>query len=238
MYLRVAALSVVLNGCYFVAMPKRVPRIEQPTLPEDAFLEVETDVKKVRQGYTEKIEVCPKGSRSGCIDERRQKSRTVAVNTARATVDGNPISVGAVAMAASDEFRSDTAKLRGVTSSCKRGRMVMTVGGLALSSSFFLLNVGFADPPNRGAQIGGIAAVGAGAALMALGRFAFGGQNCDEAKSLYRKWEGVYRDPDATTVGGDSAELLELLAKKFNRDRARTAPTADVPTEHESTEEP
>ena len=238
MYLRVAALSVVLNGCYFVSMPKSVPRIEQPTHAEDAFLEVETDVKNVRQGYTEKIEVCPKGSRSGCTDERRQKSRTVAVNTARATVDGNPISVGAVAMAASEEFRSDTAKLRSVTSSCKRGRMVMTVGGLGLSSSFFLLNVGFADPPNRGAQIGGIAALGAGAALMALGRFVAGGQNCDEAKSLYRKWDGVYADPDATTVAGERAQLLESLAKKFNRRRREEAPTAKLPIEDEATEEP
>ena len=231
MHLRVAALSVVLTGCFYVSMPPKVPRIEQPQLAEDAFIDVETDIKNESRSYTEKIEVCPKGSRSNCHDERRQKHRTVAVNVARATVDGTPISIGAVAMASSDVFRKDTERLRGITASCKKGRIAMTIGGLGLTSSFFLLNVGFAEPPNRGYQIGGIAALGAGAAIMALGRFALGGQDCDEAKTLYRKWAGVYADPDDSSVKGNRAELLEALAKKFNRDRARSEPRADAEVE-------
>ncbi len=236
--IRIVVLGFVaqLAGCYVMKLPPSVPKVDRPTIAKDSFLELETGRANETRYYTENSKHCHKGD---CIDVKTDRRKNVRVKVAAATLDGNPISIGQVAAAASPEYVSDTEKLRPLTSSCKRGRIVMMGGGVFLTAAYFLLQAGFRkDEPNRAAAIGGVAALGAGVTGMALGRFAFGGQHCNEAEKLYSKWATVYYSPDATTVKKGSAEMLELLVDKFNRDReAARARSADAEVEAAPIEE-
>ncbi|HEU0029851.1 MAG TPA: hypothetical protein VFQ53_04405 [Kofleriaceae bacterium] len=218
------------TGCFVAQMPKKVPEVNAPKLAPDAFIDVHTDVATESRGYTERSDVCSGGS--DCVQIRTHKRKNVLVNTATATVDGAPVTIGQVAMATSPEFVADDARLRSATSHCRRGRLVMMAGGLGLTAAYFLLNAGLgANPKDPALTAGGIAAGGGGLAVMALGRFALGGQDCGTAEKLFDKWSGVYEDPSSTEVREDRAKLLEALVEKFHHDhpRAQQATTDDAP---------
>jgi hypothetical protein len=219
--LALAWVAAQLAGCFVFSMPPSVPKVKQPTLAPDVFLEANARSVNQRSSRRETSTYCSSGS---CTDISTRVPTTIQVRVASPTVNGNPISIGEVAAAASPEYVSDTQSAREMTSKCKRGRIIMTAGGLGLTAAYFLLQMGYrSDEPNKGAAIGGWAALGGGLAGIAGGHFVFGGQYCNDAKEIYRKWSPIYEDPGATKVESDRAELVEVLVDKFNQDRARVA---------------
>ena len=110
-------------------------------------------------------------------------------------------------------------------------------GGVLLTAAYFLLQVGFGgEQRNTPYAVAGVGALGGGVTSIVLGRFAFGGQDCGDAEELYGKWSPVYRDPNAIVVKHKSAEMLEMLVAKFNRDREAAAARAQSTTPAESEE--
>jgi hypothetical protein len=227
-----ASLTVSLSGCLLVKMPPKIPGVERPNLPPDKFIEVEegsvveTATKRVKTGET-----CLKGSgRSSCYEDIKFVKKSYNVRVAAATIDGAPLSIGDVAVAASPEYVRDTEKLQDLRGGCKRGRILMGAGATGLAVAYMLLQASTnKDNPNHGNYaIGGWAAAGAGVVGLAGGKFVFGGQHCDPANKIYRKWYPVYRDADATQVRGeDEVRLLRDLAARFNRDRKAAEITSE-----------
>ena len=213
----ILSLLVAVQGCFVMPLPPKVPAIARPTLPADTFIDVDSGTVRGTVRVTDKADVCAKGGRD-CVEVRTHRKESIRVRVASASIDGKPLSIGEVAAAADPKFLTDNQALRELTSNCRRGRAVMMGGGLGLTAAYFLLQLGFRDDdPSKPAAIGGIAAAAGGLALLALGRFAFGGQDCEPADKLRSAWAPVYRDPDATTVRSDHARFLEELADKFNR---------------------
>lgn len=234
-----AGVAAQLAGCFVFSMPPSVPKANKPTLGPDTFLEANTDYESRRSSRGETTRVCSGGD---CSSYTTYKPTTITVRVAAPTANGNPISAGEVAALASPEYVRDTETARAMTSKCKRGRILMTAGGVALTTAFVLLSIGYnKENPNRGAAIGGFAAAGAAVAGLVGGRYFAGGQYCDDAKELYRKWAPIYADAGATKLERDSAEMVETLIEKFNKDRERVAKPAaedsrdnvDEPTETE-----
>src|SRR5262245_39074187 len=226
-----AVLVLVLTpGCFVWSMPEKVPTIRQETLPPDTFLDLQIGSERERHAYTEHSDVCSHGD---CVQVNTTKHNSVDVETATATADGQAVPISKVAVSASPEFVGDTAHLRELTSHCKRGRIVMTLGGLGLTAAYFLLQVGYGDPHRPAYIAGGFAALGGGLGTIGAGRFALGGQDCGKAEELYAKWSPIYEDPEATTVKRRSAEILAALVEKFNKEHgaAARAPAEDAPAE-------
>lgn len=217
----IATSCVVLAGC-LASLPPSVPGTSRPQLPEDKFLEVEAYTKTVAVSYTKKMgEDCVKGT-NDCIEHRERRTKDVDVRVASATIDGRPLTIRDVAVAASPDFVSDTNRAGGLTSGCKRGRVMESIGGTAIIVGLTLLQRAFDhDNPNRNMAIGGYATLGGGIFSLGGGWLVFGGQHCGEAAAIYRRWEPIYDHSDETKVTGDAAEMLEVLVKKYNVDRAK-----------------
>ena len=233
-----AGLAAQLAGCFVFSMPSAVPKVNRPNLPPDAFIEANAGLERQRSSRRDTSTVCTGGS---CTDYTVRTPTTILVHVAEPTVNGNPITVGEVAAAASTEYVSDTERARGLTSSCKRGRIVMTAAGLVATGAFVLLSIGYnKENPNQAAAIGGIAAAGAGVGGLLLGRYVVGGQNCDAAEEIYRKWQPIYQYANKTKVERDSAKMLEVLVDRFNEDRARVAKPDPEPADESAdpTDEP
>ncbi|MBA2538305.1 MAG: fasciclin domain-containing protein [Deltaproteobacteria bacterium] len=246
----IVSLSISLSGCLFVKLPPKIPATTRPNLPPDKFIQVEegtvveTATKRVKTGET-----CPKGRpRSECLEDIKFVNKAYDVAVATATIDGTPLSIGDVAVAASPEYVTDTETLRDLAAGCRRGRILMSAGVAGLAAAYFLLQVGYnKDDPNRSYQVGGWAALGAGVVGLAGGKFVFGGQQCDPGTKIYRKWYPVYRDADATQVRGeDEVKMLRDLAARFNRDRNAASiarqptsrPTSPTTSQPDSSEQP
>ena len=222
------AFIATAPGCFTFSMPPKVPTVEQTQLPPDTFLDLEIGSARERHGYTEKSDVCSRGG-SDCVEVRTRKHEILTVRTATATADGKPVKISTVAVSASPEFVADTQHLRSLTSHCKRGRIVMTLGGLGLTAAYFLLSAGYANERKPAYIVGGFAALGGGFAVMGAGRFMLGGQDCKTAEELYAKWSPIYEDPDATTVKRRTAEMLATLVDKFNQDHAAARAQSEQP---------
>lgn len=227
------------TGCMIMAAhTPDVPSTARPTLPDDQPIQLESDVVQETRNYKVTTgETCFKGT-SDCVVSRENRSKRVNVSVAEASVDDAPISIGKVAVAASPEYVKDTDTLRGAVSACKRGKIIVAAGWIAATGAYLLLNRAYGvDPVNRSEQIGGFAALGAAVVGVGGGYFLFGGQRCGEIKEIYRRWKPVYTAADDSKVRGESAEMLEKLVEKFNRDHARAAstpmpaPEADVTTD-------
>ncbi|HEY5937184.1 MAG TPA: hypothetical protein VIU61_21185 [Kofleriaceae bacterium] len=219
--LALTGLAAQLAGCFVFSMPPSVPKVNRPNLGPDTFLEANSEVVRESSTRGETSRVCSGGD---CTSFTTYVPTTIRVHVATPTANGSPISIGALAAASSPEYVTDTERAGSLTSKCKRGRILMTGGGLALTTAFVLLSVGYnKDKPNQNAAIGGFAAAGAAVVGLAGGRYFFGGQYCDDAEKLYRKWAVVYKDADATKVKRDAAEMVDVLVDKFNKDRSRVA---------------
>jgi hypothetical protein len=224
-----AGLAAQLAGCFVFSMPPAVPKVNRPNLPPDTFIEANAGLERQRSSRRDTSTVCSGGS---CTDFTVRTPTTISVRVAEPTVNGNPITIGEVAAAASPEYVSDTERARGLTSSCKRGRIVMTAAGVFVTGAFVLLSIGYnKENPNQAAAIGGIAAAGAGVGGLLLGRYVAGGQYCDDAEEIYNKWQPIYQYAGKTKAERDSAKLVEVLVDKFNQDRARVAKPEPEPTD-------
>src|SRR5689334_13855659 len=121
---RVFPLLVSLSGCMILAAhTPDVPSTAQPTLPPDQEMQVESDIVRETRNYKVTTgETCIKGT-SDCVVSRENRSKRVNVAVAEASIDGAPIAIGQVAVAASPEYVKDTNTLRSAVSACKRGKI-------------------------------------------------------------------------------------------------------------------
>ena len=216
-----AGVAAQLAGCFVFSMPPSVPKVNRPNLGPDVFLEANTDYERRKSSRGETTRVCSGGD---CSSYTTYVPTTITVQVASPTANGNPISAGEVAALASPEYVRDTESAREMTSKCKRGRILRTAGGLALTAAYVLLSMGYnKENPNRGAAIGGFAAAGVAVGGLVGGRFFAGGQYCDDSEQIYKKWKPIYAEASETKVERDSAEMVETLIEKFNKDRERVA---------------
>jgi hypothetical protein len=85
----------------------------------------------------------------------------------------------------------------------------------------------------NGSSAGGLVTyggMGAGGLAYALGYFAFGGRDCNEARAIYND---VNVEPYASTnemEGGEVASEMKVLAQQFNLQHAGMARTESVPS--------
>ena len=229
-------VSTGLSGCFnLVSMPKSVPETPTPNFPADTFLEI--NARTEVENYTARVsdgEVCHKGD---CSKFYKNVRRQADVAVTEVSANGRPVSIGEVAVAASPDFVADTAKLRDLRGSCKRGKVITAFGAAGLVAAYILLQYGFSDNGTTALKAGGIGAGVGGLALVGGGLLVFGGQHCDAAAALYKRWSPVYKDVDAVQVRGDSARMFEQLAEKFNADHQRARAAAPVePSEADASE--
>ena len=234
--LALAGVAAQLAGCFVFSMPPSVPKVNRPNLAPDTFLEANSGIVREASTRGETSRVCSGGD---CTSITTYVPTTVRVHVAEPTANGAPISLGALAAAASPEYVTETERAGALTSKCKRGRILMTGGGLALTTAFVLLSIGYnKDKPNQGAAIGGFAAAGGAVAGLVGGRYFAGGQYCDDAEKLYKKWAVVYKDADDTKLREDAAEMVDALVEKFNKDHSRVAkPEPEPEAEPDPTED-
>ncbi|HEY4054997.1 MAG TPA: hypothetical protein VGM39_00265 [Kofleriaceae bacterium] len=235
-----AAAVASLGGCYVFSIPDAVPDVPKQTVPESAFIDIDSRiVTETRTGMVKTGEVCSGGD---CTSIREKKTRQVDVKVATATIGGGPVSIGAIAMS-NPEFRSDDEQVRSDRRRCLGGHVSMTLGGIGVLAGAVMLRQGFYkddDHPggNRSLAIGGYAALGAGVALLAGGYF-LGGNRCDEYEAAMTKWASVYEEPSDSEVRGDErAAMMEKLVADFNKAHAATAqktPTSDDTSTEEVT---
>jgi hypothetical protein len=216
---RLPALTCsLLTGCL---MGDSVPNITEttlPNLPADQFLDVDAHWETVEVNYKVKTgETCYKGD---CVTHKENRRKDVDVRVASGTIDGRPVSLRELAVAASPEFVRDTDKVSGLMSACRRGRIAMSIGMTAAVVGATLLQRGFDENnPNRDMAIGGYASLGAGLVGIAGGYTVFGGQHCKEAGKIYERWQVIYEKPNEIQLRGEAAKVYEILAKKFNKGR-------------------
>jgi hypothetical protein len=233
---RLPALACfLLTGCLMGVSVPKIPETTRPDLPADTFLDVDAHWETVQVNYKVKTgETCYKGD---CVTHRENRRKNVDVRVASGTIDGRPVSLRELAVAASPEFVRDTDKVSDLMSACRRGRIATSIGLTAVVVGATLLQRGFdADKPNRDMAIGGYASLGAGLVGLAGGYTVFGGQHCKEAGKIYERWRPIYEKPDEMQLRGEAAKVYEILAKKFNKSREAAlgrggSSTAEAPAE-------
>lgn len=192
----------------------RPPEIPRPSLPPDAFIAVEEaqhedEVTVEREVGTR----CVTGT-AHCVTDYRTGREQVTVRTARATVEGQPLTRAQLEVLVDDDRPAKLGELDRIAGRCRRGRPLAYVGGplagLAIGAGPPLLANG-GTAALTGAALLGAAVVTLGGAYM-LGAF-----ECGKAADLRERLD-LTKHQHTTWVEGDEAVLqIKALADRFNR---------------------
>ncbi len=212
---RFAVLAVLLAGCYETPPPK-VPRPELPAIVPGAELEVDSKVTEEKRRVTNHDRVC---IGSDCSTVSVTSRENVNVHHAAATYNGSPVTFGQAQALGDPTYLKDLSRMQELGAHCSHasvpkyvGEALFMVGGLLVVEGGGTSDGSFKEP-YFGA---GIAAMAGGVVAYALGKYAFGGQDCAEAQEIYDRRRAEWRSQDERDVEDSLADQLETVAKDFN----------------------
>lgn len=212
--MRLSVAFITLVGCY-TTPPPQVPHVAAPALEPGVAIDVEAATSTERRNVTDSDRVCVG---SDCSTVSVTSKQNVRVHHAEASVAGQALTLGQVAIAADPTYASDLVKLDALSATCKHG-FYWEIGGQSGVTLGMIVAASTSDQSSgkvtTGNYIGaGIAA--AGLVTWALGRFVFGGQDCAEANEIYHARRHVYENADKSYLEGDRARDLEKLVEQYN----------------------
>lgn len=223
--------SLSLAACYGAA-PPRPARIPLPQLVDGAQVDVFSETHTTMENIPKTAWTCPQGVAEGdpsCVKTTYTVTEPVDHTITTASYASQPISYGQFKVLTDARYEQKLADLDHLSHTCKRAN-IPRYAGMAL------FGVGLIAGPimaANGSSAGGLVTyggMGAGGLAYALGYFAFGGRDCNEARAIYND---VNVEPYATTnemEGGEVASEMKVLAQQFNLQHAGMARTESVPS--------
>lgn len=204
---------VLVAACY-TTPPPQVPHVEAPKLEPGVAIDIDAATTTERRNVTDSDRVCVG---SDCSNVSVTTKQNVRVHHAAASFAGQPLTLGQIALATDPTYATDLARLDALSAKCKHG-FYYEVGGQTVVSLGMIVAATTSNEsgkPTTGNYFGaGIAAVGL--VTWALGRFVFGGQDCDEAHDLYHARRHQYENADKSYLEGERARDLEKLVEQYN----------------------
>ena len=220
----VALCLPVLAACYGAAPPKPA-RIPLPTIVDGAEIEVHSEERTTIETVAKEASTCPAGHATGspaCTVTRYTVKEPVTRTHSTASYGAEPISYAQFRVLTDGQYDAKLSRLEDLSHRCQRANVPRYVGiGLMLGGLVAATIVGKATDSSAAAQGTLWGGVGGGAASYALGYFAFGGRDCNEARGIYND-VNVAGDMGTTTVtGGQIAVEMQELAARFNANQSR-----------------
>lgn len=220
----VALCLPLLAACYGAAPPKPA-RIPLPPPVEGAELVVHSEERTRFENVQKEATTCPSGHAPGssaCNVTRYTVKEPVTRTYTSAFYGDQPISYAQFRVMTDPSYDEKLSRLEGLSRRCQRANVPRYVGlGLMLGGVIAGPLVGSATDSSavtQGLFWGGLAG---GAASYALGYFAFGGRDCNEARGLYRDVNVADYANTTSVIGADVAVEMQELAARFNATQAR-----------------
>ncbi|MEP6859893.1 MAG: hypothetical protein ABJE66_04695 [Deltaproteobacteria bacterium] len=224
------ALSLSLAACYGAAPPKPV-HVTLPMLENDAEIGVFSESKTTIEQVARQASTCPEGKSEGdpsCVVTKYTSAEPVTRTTTTATYANAPITYAQFKVLTDPHWDQKLSDLDDLAHKCQRANIPRYAGlGLMLGGLIGGYIVGAASG-SAGAEMGVMyGGAGLGAASYALGYFAFGGRQCNEARSLFNELDMSAAVSWNTVEGDDYAIQMKSLAEQFNAGH-RNGPTAHL----------
>ena len=215
-------LGCSLTACYGAAPPKP-PKIPLPELHDDAQIVVHSETTTKIEEVAKTADSCPTGHNPGdplCTTHHYTVAEPVTRTKSTALYNGEPINYGQFKIITDRDYNKKLAHLDDLSTGCKRANIPRYVGLGLLVGGLIALPLSKGNNVVLGIGYGSLAA---GGASYALGYWAFGGADCNEARRLYNEVDMSYEATLDTVQGADTASEMSTLADQYN---ARTKQTS------------
>jgi hypothetical protein len=222
----VALCLPVLAACYGAAPPKPA-RIPLPPPVDGAEIHVASEDRTRFEDVSKESSTCPQGHATGspaCVVTRYTVKEPVTRTYSTATYAGSEISYAQFRVMTDAQYDSKLSRLEDLSHRCQRANVPRYVGlGLMFGGLVAAGIVGKATDSSGAAQGVLWGGLGGGAASYALGYFAFGGRDCNEARGIYHDVNVAGDIGTTTVVGGQVAVEMQELAARFNASQMRSS---------------
>lgn len=220
----VALCLPVLAACYGAAPPKPA-RIPLPPVVDGAELAVHSEDRTTIESVAKEASTCPAGHSPGsqaCTLTRYTVKEPVTRTYSTATYAEQEVSYAQFRVMTDPQYDQKLSRLEDLSRRCQRANVPRYVGlGLMLGSLIAAPIVGKVTDSTGASQGTLWGGLGGGAASYALGYFAFGGRDCNEARGIYND-VNVAGDMNTRSVtGGEMAAEMAELAAQFNANQSR-----------------
>jgi hypothetical protein len=204
-------------------------------LQNDAEIGVFSESKTTIEQVQRQASTCPQGKGEGdpsCVVTKYTVAEPVTRTTTTATYGDGPITYAQFRVLTDPHWDQKLAELDDLAHRCTRANIPRYVGlGLmvgGLIGSYIVGSATGSTGASQGTLWGGV--VGGGASY-ALGYFAFGGRQCNEARALFNELD-MSGNLATNVVEGDSyAVEMKTLAEQFNATH-RNGPSARLDMRH------
>ena len=217
----VPALLVTI-GCYGAA-PPRPMNVSLPTLSDGSEIRVRSVTKTTIERVQKQASTCPAGHAEGspaCTITRYEASEPVTRTTTTASYGGEPITYGQFKVMTDPQYDKKLERLADLSHACKRAN-IPRYAGMGLMLGGLITGIAVGDTAGKAILYSGL---GAGAASYTLGLFAFGGRQCNQARTIYNEVDMREESTWTSLQGRDYATEMQALADQFNsRVGGRTA---------------
>jgi hypothetical protein len=216
------SIATLTAACYGSA-PPAAPKIPLPDLSDEAVISVHTEVETKMESVPKEDWTCPANVSQGdpsCVVTRYTAVEPVTRTNTTATYGNEPINVAQFKVLTDPEYDRKVARLDRLRQRCRRANVPRWIGmGLAIGGTAGIIF----GQSNKAVAITGTVALGAGITSYAVGYFAYGGRDCNEANRLHASID--YREAMEwpSTWGPENAEEWKVLSEQFNARRERSA---------------
>ena len=220
-----SVLLVLAAGCYGHGPHGRPPAIPLPELRTGAGIEVSTERVTTIEDVPKTSETCPQGQTTGgpdCIVTHYTEREPVEHVTTTATYDGEPINYGQFRVLTDPDRDAKLARLDDLARKCRRADKARWVGMISSLAGVTAFTIGM-PYGSKPTVIAGEVAMLAGLTSYAVGYYALGGRQCNEANDLYRELDVSDETGFTEAYGEDYATTMKELADEFNARAEATA---------------
>jgi hypothetical protein len=221
-------LSLSLAACYGAA-PPRPPRVPLPDLAAGAEIDVFSESNTTYEAVEKQSSTCPAGKSAGdpsCLITKYSVTEPVTRTTSRASYGATPITYGQLKVMTDPHYDEKLATLEDLSHKCQRANTPRYVGlgllvvGALVGPLVAQANGTVGTVMTYGGVIGGGVSYG-------LGYFAFGGRDCNYARSLSNEVDMTAAMTWDSVNGMDYANEMKTLAQQFNATHTN-GPSASV----------
>jgi hypothetical protein len=225
--LALLATAATTAACYGAAPPRPVA-VSLPPAQVGAEIEVHSETKTTYESVEKRAVSCPQGKSEGdpsCTVTRYNVTEPVTRTTSAASYAGDPITYAQFKVMTDPQYHHKVEAIADLSRKCQRAN-IPRYAGLALFAAGL---IGGPILSSQGNATGGslltYGGMLGGGASYALGYFAFGGRDCNEARAIYRNIDYRAAMSWNTVEGADVATEMSALAQQFNAMQARTRTT-------------
>lgn len=210
-------IPLLFTACYGAAPPPP-PRIPLPPPQEGAEISVHSETKTTMENVRKRAVNCPQGKAEGdpsCNVTTYEVREPVSRTTTAATYGGEPISYAQFKVMTDPQYDRKVAAVGDLSRRCQRANVPRWAGMAAFTAGLLVGPLVAKANGDVGTAItyGGLAG---GAGVFALGYFAFGGRDCNEARAIYNSIDYRAAMEWNTVEGSAVATEMAALAEQFN----------------------